>query len=276
MRYANLLTLICCLIGMQNIAQNVRSPLVAWYTSSGAYSKKFSDPSSLNGNVASVASIKNFGASVYGEKRFMLSEIGLYSTVIAVPTSSGNFSLSANYYGYKEYNESEISVGYARKLNDKVDIGAKFNYFSVRIPSYGKASAFNFDVGAIFHITEQLHTGINIYNPLSSRLGKNSEEKLMPVYKAGLGYEFSSSFFTSIEVIKEQGTAAGIHGSFQYKPITQLFARAGMITTSNIWYAGIGYLFKELRVDVAVSIHRQLGISPGILLSYQINPKNKE
>lgn len=276
MKNANLLTAACCFIGMQIIAQNTRSPVVAWYTSSGAYSKNFSAPSSLNGNVASAASIKNFGATVYGEKRFMLSEVGLYSTVIAVPTSSGNFSISANYYGYKEYNESEISVGYARKLNDKIDIGAKFNYFSVRIPLYGKASTFNFDVGAIFHITEQLHSGVNIYNPFSSRLGKNTEEKLIPVYKAGLGYEFSPSFFTSVEVIKEQGESTGIHGSFQYKPITQLFARAGVVTSSNIWYAGIGYLLKDLRFDVTVSIHRQLGISPGILLSYQVNPTNKK
>ena len=263
-------------MSLHSIAQNTRSPIVAWYTSSGAYSKNFSDVSSINGNIATIASVKSFTSAVYGEKRFMLSAPGLYSAVLAVPTSSGNFSLSANYYGYKDYNESDISIGYARKLNDKVDIGAKFNYFSVRIPAYGKASAINFDLGAIFHITQQLHSGINIYNPFSSRLGKNTGEKLMPVYKAGLGYEFSPSFFTGIEVIKEQGTETGIHASFQYKPITQFFARAGIVTSNNIWYAGIGYLFKGLRLDMTVSIQQQLGISPGLLLLYQLNTKNKE
>ena len=97
----------------------------------------------------------------------------------------------------------------------------------------------------------------------------------MPVYKAGLGYDLSASFFTGVEVIKEQGGSTGIHASMQYKPITDFFARAGIVSSSNTWYAGIGYLFKELRLDVTVSMHRQLGISPGILLLYQANKKDK-
>ncbi|MFT3945692.1 MAG: hypothetical protein QM763_03705 [Agriterribacter sp.] len=275
MKIANLLTYFLCL-NIYSQSQNVRSPVVAWYTSSGAYSKNFSDIFSINNNIAALAAVKNFSAAVYGEKRFMLAELGLYSTVLAIPTSSGNFSLSANYYGYKAYNESEISIGYGRKLGDKVDIGATFNYFSLHIPSYGKASALNFDIGAIFHITEQLHSGINIYNPLSSKFGRHTDEKLMSVYKAGLGYDFSASFFSGVEVIKEQGGATGIHASFQYKPIVQLFARAGIVTSNHSWYAGIGYLFKELRVDVTVSMHQQLGISPGILLLYAIKKQEKE
>lgn len=275
MKSANLLTCFCC-IAICTQSQNARSPVVAWYTSSGAYSKNFSDVFSINNNIAALAAVKNFSAAVYGEKRFLLTELGLYSAILAQTTASGNFSLSANYYGYKAYNESELSVGYGRKLSDKVDIGIKFNYFSLRIPSYGKASAFNFDAGAIFHITEQLHSGINIYNPLSSKLGRHTAEKLMPVYKAGLGYDFSTSFFSGIEVIKEQGSTTGIHASFQYKPVTQLFARAGIVTSNHSWYAGIGYLFKELRVDVTVSMHQQLGISPGILLLYGIKKQEKE
>lgn len=276
MKSINLLTALCCCIYMQSSAQSLRSPVVAWYTSSGAYSKNFSNVFSINGNVAAPAAATHFGAAVYGEQRFMLSALGLYSTVITAPASSGNFSLCADYYGYKDYNESEISVGYARKLNDKIDIGATFNYFSMRIPSYGKASAFNFDAGAIFHITEQLHSGINIYNPLGSSLGKNTGEKLMAVYKAGVGYEFSAFFFTSVELVKEQGGATGIHASFQYKPLAQLFARGGIVSSVNTWYAGVGYLYKGLRVDITVNIHRQLGISPGLLVSCELNAKNKE
>jgi hypothetical protein len=275
MKTANLLIGLC-FISIYSLSQTVKSPIAAWYTSSGAYSKNFSDVFSINNNIAALSSIKNFSAAVYGEKRFMLANLGLYSAVLATPTASGNFSLSANYYGYKDYNESEISIGYGRKLNNKIDIGAKLNYFSIYILSYGKASALNFDLGAIFHITEALHSGINIYNPLGSYLGKNTDEKLMPVYKAGLGYDFSSSFFTAFEVIKEQGKSTGIHASFQYKPITQFFARAGIVTSNNLWYAGIGYLYKALRTDFTVSMHQQLGMSPGILLMYAIKKQDKQ
>lgn len=275
MKSANLLIVLCCAY-IHSAAQNTRSPIVAWYTSSGTYSKNFSDVFAVNSNAAALAAVKHFSAAAYGEKRFMLAELGLYSAVLAKSTQSGNFSLSLDYYGYKEYNESQIALGYARKINDRIDIGAKFNYFSLRIPSYGKASAYNFDIGAVFHITEQLHSGINIYNPLSSRLGKNTGDKLMPVYRAGLGYELSSSFFTGVEIIKEMGGTTGINASFQYKPVNYLFARAGIVTSNHTWYAGIGYLYKNMRLDVTASMHRQLGISPGVLLLYDLKKQTTE
>jgi hypothetical protein len=261
---------------LYSISQNARSPVVAYYTTSGAYSKNFSDAFSVNGNVAALARVKQFTAGVYGEQRFMLAEVGLYSAVIAMPTKSGNFALITDYFGYSSYNETQLSIGYGKKILEKLDIGARFNYYSIRIPAYGKASAVNFELGSILHITDQLFSGISIYNPFGSKLGKNNNEKLSPVYKAGLGYEFSSAFFTAVEVIKEQSSDVNIHAGFQYKPLKQLFARAGVITGNTSYYFGIGYLYKHLRLDVTASLHQQLGISPGLLLLFQFQKSKNE
>ncbi len=276
MKPANLLVILYCCIPLISISQNARSPVVAYYTTSGAYSKNFSDAFSVNGNVAALAGVKQFTAGVYGERRFMLADVGLYSAVIAMPTKSGNFALITDYFGYNFYNETQLSIAHGRKVLDKVDIGARFNYYSIRIPTYGKASAVNFELAGIFHITEQLSSGVSVYNPFGSKLGKNSNEKLSPVYKAALGYEFSSSFFAAAEVIKEQSSAVNIHVGFQYKPIKQLFARAGVITGNSSYYFGVGYLYKDLRLDITASLHQQLGISPGILLLYQFKKNNDE
>ncbi|MFT3702381.1 MAG: hypothetical protein QM802_08430 [Agriterribacter sp.] len=275
MKSANLLLILYCYLTVPGLSQSTLSPQASHYLSSGAYSKNFSDAFSSVANTAALASIKNFTAGVYGERRFMLAEIGLYSSVIALPTKSGNFALTTQYFGYKAYNETEISIGYGRKVAEKIDVGARFNYHSVRIPAYGNASALNFDIGAIIHITEQLSSGISVHNPFNSKLGKNSDERLNAVYRAGLGYEFSANFFTAVEVIKEQGTNTSIHAGFQYKPIKQLFARAGIVTGNTSYYFGAGYLYKDLRLDVTVSIHQQLGLSPGLLLLYQFK-KNKD
>lgn len=274
MKPANLLAILYCCIPLYSISQNARSPVTAYYTSAGAYSKNFSDAFSVNANTAALAGITQFSAGVYGEQRFMLADVGLYTAVIAIPTKSGNFALIADYFGYSSYNETQLSIGYGRKVLEKLDIGARFNYYSIRIPAYGKASAINFELGSILHITNQLSSGISIYNPFGSKLGKNSNEKLSPVYKAGLGYEFSSAFFTAAEVIKEQASDVNIHVGFQYKPLKQLFARAGVVTGNTSYYFGIGYLYKDLRLDVTASLHQQLGISPGLLLLYQFK-KNK-
>ena len=77
--------------------------------------------------------MKNASAGVYGERRFLLDELSLYQLAIAVPTNSGNFGVKAGYYGFSDYNESQMGLAYARKLGSKVDIGVQFNYNGIRL-----------------------------------------------------------------------------------------------------------------------------------------------
>lgn len=268
MQVANLTAMMCCCLQMV-AAQQTRTPVSAPYLSSGSYSTHFRDALSSASHIASLASLHNFSAGLLGDRRFMLRETAMYTAVIAMPTASGNFALKTRYFGYSAYNESELSVGYARKISSMVDIGMALNYYHIRINSYGSAGAINFELGSIFHITEQLHTGIQVYNPLQSKLGKNTGEKLASVYKAGLGYELSKSLLTTLEVIKQSNTVTNIHIGVQYKPLKQFFLRMGYITGSNQLYAGAGYQYKRLRVDVTAGFHQRLGFSPGLLLLYE-------
>ena len=139
--------------------------------------------------------MKNVSAGVYGERRFMLDELSLYQLAIAVPASSGNFGVKAGYYGFSEYNESQIGLAYARKLGTKLDVGVQFNYNGVQISGYGNATAVNFEIGTVIHLTEKLNAGIHAYNPVGGKFGKNAEEKLASVYTVGLGFDASDKFF---------------------------------------------------------------------------------
>ena len=276
MKSANLLAAALLCLTAIGFTQTTHTPLASYYPSSGAYSKNFADAFSLSSNIAALSAINSFSAGVYGERKFMLKETSLYTATIAMPTSSGNFALQADYFGYNVYSESQVGIAYAILLSNKAGIGAKFNYYNLRIPAYLNASAINFEIGSIIHISDQLHTGVSIYNPLSSPLGKNTGEKIASIYKAGLGYEMSASFFTQLEVIKEKDKDVNVHAGLQYRPIKQLFARAGIFTGTSSCYFGVGYLYRQLRMDFSVSFHQQLGISPGLLLLYQLNKSAKE
>lgn len=37
--------------------------------------------------------------------------------------NSGAFGLQADYFGYSNYNETQIGLGYARSLGKKIDVG---------------------------------------------------------------------------------------------------------------------------------------------------------
>ncbi|HEU4859985.1 MAG TPA: hypothetical protein VFT15_09130 [Chitinophagaceae bacterium] len=269
-----ILSLICSNLYING--QTVRRPVAAIYTALGVYSINHADVFSYTNNQASLAQLKNASAGVYGERRFLLDELSLYQLAVALPTKSGNFGVKAGYFGFIDYNESQIGLAYARKLGTKIDVGVQFNYNGIQISSYGNSSAINFEIGAVLHLTENLHTGVHAYNPVGGTFGKNQEEKLASVYSVGLGYEASQNFFISAEIEKEESQPVNVNAGMQYKFLPQFMARVGIATNTSNIYAGVGLFLKSFRLDVVASYHPQLGVTPGIMLVYNSSKKNNE
>src|SRR6185369_637206 len=227
----------------------------------------------FHSNQAALAQVKNFSAGVYTERRFMLKELALYNASLAMPTHSGNFGLDARYFGFADYNETQLGLAYARSLGSKLDVGVQFNYYSVQIPGYGNATSVNFEAGAIFHLTEKLNAGLHVYNPVGGKFGKDEQEKLSSVYSGGIGYEASDKFFISTEIEKEEDQPVNVNAGIQYKFLPQLLARGGVSTAASSFYLGIGIGWKSIRLDVTTSYHQQLGITPGLMLIFNFNNK---
>ena len=238
------------------------------YVAMGGYSTKQTDPFSFTGNQAALAQVKNVGIGMYGERRFLLADNSVYALAAAVPTKLGNFGVQINYAGFQNFNEQKAGLAYGRSLGKKIDIGVQFNYYSYKIPAYQNASAINFEIGAIVHFSEKLNAGIHVYNPVGGNLGKVGDEKIAGVYKFGLGYDASENFYVSTEIVKEEEQAINVTGAVQYRFKKQFFARAGFRSDNNTGFGGAGFLYNNLRIDVAASYHPQLGMSPGILLIY--------
>lgn len=257
-------------------AQSLRYSLSMPYISLGAYSTKQTDPFAFTNNQAALASIKQSGAGVFGERRFLLEENSLYGFAAAFKTRNGNFGISGNYGGFKNFNENKIGLAYARSLGTKVDLGVQFNYYSYQIPAYANASAINFEIGAIVHLTDQLNAGIHAYNPVGGKLTKTGDEKLASAYKLGFGYDASDHFYLSTEIIKEEDKDINVVGGIQYNFAQRFFARAGFVSETGSGFAGFGIGFKNLRLDVSGSYHPQLGFSPGLLLIMNFGQQKKE
>ncbi|MEO6734167.1 MAG: hypothetical protein ABIN01_23300 [Ferruginibacter sp.] len=254
-----------------SIAQTFREPLSASYTGLGSYSTKQNDVFSFRNNQAALAQAKNTAAGVYGERKFLLTATSLYAAAIQVPASMGNFGINLVYAGFKNYNEYQLGLTYARSLGSLVDIGIQFNYHGYRVPAYNSSNAVNFEIGAIIHLTEQLHTGVHVYNPMGGKFAKTGEQ-LAAVYKAGIGYDASDKFFVSAEVVKVKEQPVHVNAGVQYQFVKQFFARAGISTASSAAYGGVGIGWKNLRLDITGSYHPQLGWSPGLLLIIMKSP----
>jgi hypothetical protein len=259
-------------------AQSLRKPVAASYIGLGAYSMNHADAFSFTSNQAALSRVKDISAGAYAESRFLLDETNMYSAVCVVPSNEGNFGLQVDYFGFKNYNESQIGLAYARSVGNNLDIGIKFNYFSFRIPAYQSCSAVNFEIGAIAHLTDKLNVGIHFYNPVGGKLSKTIDEKLSSIYKFGIGYETSENFLISAEIVKQENVPISVNAGMQYNFQKQFFVRAGMTSEPGSPYAGAGIVWNDLRLDVTVSYHPQLGMSPGIMMimNFKSNKIEKE
>ena len=248
--------------------QNAKQTLVSPYLKTGAYNHEQGDVFSFSANQANLASLSRFSAGIFSERKFMLNELSLFSAAVALPTSSGNFGLQLHRFGNTSYNEMQAGLAYGRKLNDFLDLGVQFNYYAVNVAGYGKAGTVNFDAAAIFHFTDQLHGGIHVYNPTSTKFGKGKEERLPAVYNAGLGFNASEDFLVSAEIEKTEDLPISVNANIQYEFAERFLARGGVVSGTSMWFFGAGFIFKNYRVDATASVHPQLGVSPGLLLIY--------
>ena len=255
--------------------QVFRQPISAVYLGLGAYSKQHNDVFSFVNNQASLAQTKNAAVGAYAERRFLLTETSVYTLAAAFPTRKGNFGINIKYSGFKNFNENQIGLAYARKLGAKIDIGVQFNYYGYRVPSVNTASTVNAELGAIVHLTEKLNAGIHIYNPIGGKFNK-TDEKLTSAFKFGLGYDASDKFFVSAELVKEENFPVNLNAGVQYRFSRQFFARAGIASATNNLYAGAGLAWSNFRLDISGSYHPQLGISPGLLLIINLGKNEKE
>ncbi|MEP7144281.1 MAG: hypothetical protein ABI707_15460 [Ferruginibacter sp.] len=247
------------------ISQSLRQPVSAIYPGLGAYSTKHTDVFSFVNNQAALAQLKDPAAGIYGERRFLLEAMSLYAVAIAIPSKMGNFGVNIKYAGFKNFNENQIGLAYARSLGSKVDIGIQFNYYGYHVPSYTSANTIDFEIGAMVHLTNQLNIGIHAYNPVGGSFAKTAE-KLTAAYTVGLGYDVSDIFFMSAEIMKEEDAPVNVNAGIQYRLAKRFFARAGISSASSVVYGGAGVSWKNLRLDVSGSYHPQLGWSPGLLL----------
>lgn len=250
-----------------------RTVSIPFYVRMNAYSEHHTDLFSNLSNQASLAQLDNFSAGVFSERRFLLSALNHFVAAVAMHAGSGNFGITAGYYGFVDYNETQLGLAYARKLGSKLDIGARFNYNAIKISGYGNASAINGEIGFILHITDKLHTGINIFNPAGGKFRNDFNEKLATAITIGSGYEASEKFFVSTEIEKEEDLPVNVNAGIQYKFLPQLFVRIALATETSNTYFGIGLTMKSFRIDMIASYHPQLGFTPAMLLLFNFKSK---
>lgn len=255
---------------LQACSQMLRPAITCFYPM--GVSNEHADAFSVCSNPAASASLKVFTVGVYSERRYLLNGLSNYLLSAALPLKRGGAGLSIKHLSAGAFRQSEISLAYAKKLG-QVDIGAQFNYHKLSIAGYGKAATIIIDFGSVWRINDQFQAAIGIYNPAGGRSGKINE-KIGYTYKGLSGYKVSGQLLLFVEFIKQENKPVNIRAGLQYAPAPAIILYGGIAAATAQPYGAVSMQWKGYRIMIGVSLHQQLGITPGLGLIY-INNENK-
>ena len=232
------------------------------------YSAQQENAISFTGNPAVLTKTRFLQFAISGERLFLLSELQQFVFAAGLPVQNGHFGIQVNYTGGLLHRETGAGLAYARSFGKKMDGGLQFNYYSRQINGYGSNMAVGVEVGTMFHLTPQLHAGMQVSNPAGGKWKNTPAEKLPTGYKLGFGYDVSEKCFISLESVKTSGHPVFVNAALKYLFVPQCFVRAAIQSGTTSYSAGIGYRLHLLQVEVMVTCHSMLGITPGLFISY--------
>ncbi|MBX7205229.1 MAG: hypothetical protein K1X81_07375 [Bacteroidia bacterium] len=253
------------------VATDFERPLGARSWGMANASVTLDDIWSVQNNQAGLGFLKQSQLATYGENRFRLSNLNFGAVAGAVKTKYGNFALNLNYFGYTGYSEQKLGFSYSRAFTDKFSVGFRMNYQFLSIKSYGSTGTPSIDGGIIYKVSKQFITGFHICNPTMQKLDKNSTEHLPTISKIGFQYLPSEKVSLVAEVQKQTDLNALVKVGLEYRIQAKLALRAGLSSNPFLNTFGIGYSYKSMQLDMAASVHPQLGISPHASLTFLFN-----
>ncbi|HEY1167183.1 MAG TPA: hypothetical protein VGE90_18540 [Chitinophaga sp.] len=265
-------TLVCAIIASMLYAQPVWLP-TGPLPSGGAYSSQFQHVFTAMHNQAALAQLPALTAGAYTERRFMMKALSTYALALAAPVPPGAFGLTFVRFGSPVFYQQKLGLGYGRSLGDKLSIGLQADYLTVSMQQYGSAATLTFEAGCLLHITPQLHAGFHVFNPPARQLDKSGQEEIPVVYTAGAGYEVSSDFLLSVEVIRVTARAFTTRLMSEYRVMPQLSLQLGLSTDPQLSGAGASFSWEGLRIHLYGNYHPQLGITPATAIVWQLKQR---
>lgn len=256
-------------------SQQYKNSIAAPYIGLNAYTSGANNALVQHSNIAAIAFTTSSNVAVYTEQRFGLAQLRNVNMAVALKAKNAGYGIQANSFGTSGFTENNIGISYARLLGSKVALGAKVNYYNQNIAGYGNSSAITAEAGLLLQLTPKLTSGVSVYNPTSTVFGASKTEKLVSIYKFGLGYTVSTKVNIVAEAVQQQGLPAYVIAAVHYQFEKNFFAKVGLSTAANNFFVAAGVLVNnQFSLHITASHHQQLGISPGVMLQYSF-AKNK-
>ncbi len=227
----------------------------------------FRDANSVFSNQAGLAAIQFYEVSVGAERKFLMTDLQQFSLALIAPTKTGTFGFSAQQFGFADFNETKLGIGFGKRLGDKLDVGIQLNYLQQHIAEQPNQSAFTVEVGMISNLTKNLKIGFHAFNPMPYATN-NFQKELPSIYTLGIGWQATKNVLLATEADENLNFQTNLKCGIEYKAVEQFILRCGVQSNPQAFSAGFGYHSKNFYFDFSNVFHPILGSSPKVSLTY--------
>jgi len=220
-------------------------------------------------NQAALAGMKNPAIGFYHERRFMMSQLSYQAISLALPVKGGVFAACYSSFGYSLYRETNAGLAYAKRLANRFSAGIQIDYLHTYIAQeYGRSGTMTVEGGLIAEPFPNFLIGAHVFNPFRQSVSKQDEEKIPTVFTMGCSYTFFNKVLIAVETEKDMIHKAVFRSGVEFELAEKFLLRTGISTQPVFYSFGLGYSFKKIMIDIALTRHQILGYTPHFSMSY--------
>ncbi len=186
------------------------------------------------------------------------------------PIKNTALGIGASYFGDNLLSKSKVVAAVAHKIG-KTSLGIKTTYEQIRIDEIGSKGIIYLDIGGQIIITEQVSIGMVINNLNQAKFDTLALSSPNTNVQVGINYHPHSKLTLLAQVEKNISNPAILRLALEYTVSSNVQVRTGFLPSPASAFAGIGFNWDKMKLDLAGSYQQQLGWSGGLSIGVPIN-----
>jgi hypothetical protein len=260
-----LLGICLCLIGEPGLSQALYQ-VGARSAALGEITSAVTGSWSVFGNQAGLSGLDHWNAGISYSNRFLLRELSTQAAFVSGPVSGSVVALSYYQFGKSVFRESKAGFAVSKILSRHFSAGVQFDYLGLYFPEENRTlGTFTMEGGFLYSPAQPVIIGCWLFNPYGQGVKTISGRYTYPtILRAGLQYKTPEKVTFWGEL--EQRTTCDAIGRFalEYEAGKDFFLRCGFAGKPYLFSSGIGYQYRSMVFDLAISYTRYLGSSPQV------------
>ncbi len=229
-----------------------------------------SDEWSLFHNVGGIGNTKEITVLNSINRRFNLNQLSTFHLGILLPKKNSAFGISIQHFGDKLFNQQQYALAFGHRLGI-TSAGIKINLHRTNAMFIENKNLIYIELGAITRISPFLSIGFHVANLEPGIFAFENLTTIALILKTGISFHKEEHFKFNMEFEKNQNVLVRVKMGIWYRIFNALLLTTGVQLNPIKHYFGIGYHFKKISIDMAISHHRPLGFSQILSLKWQFN-----